>query len=156
MTDAIARTGTIIGFDWGERFIGVAVGERLTGTAHSLATIVATRPDLRFAAIGRLIDEWQPGLAVVGVPVATNGGVHALAARALRFARQIEGRFRLPFALVNEHLSSATAAAELARAGHTGRRAKDDVHAAAAQVILQSYLEDPARVIDPATIEAPS
>ena len=149
MMPAHADRGTVIGIDWGERFIGIAIGERETRTAHPLTHIKAVARAERFAAIERIVNEWKPVLAVIGLPVHDDGRAHALAPRTVRFARALEGRMRLPFVLVNEYLSSAEASAALARSGHGGRAAKDDVHAAAATVILQNYLDDPTAVIDP-------
>src|SRR5690606_34929312 len=84
---------TVLAFDFGLKRIGVAVGEPELGTAHPLAPIAAPG----FDAIGRLVAQWRPAALVVGLPVAEDGE-HALARRVERFARQLEGRFRLPVA----------------------------------------------------------
>lgn len=134
---------TVLAFDFGERFTGVAVGETETGIAHPLATIEARGTAERFAAIATLVDEWKPGLAVVGLPLAEDGTAHAMTERARRFARQIGGRFRLKVALVDERFSSAEAESRLAAAGRGGRDQKDDVHPVAAQLLLEAYFDDP-------------
>jgi putative holliday junction resolvase len=135
-------------FDFGERFVGVAIGEAALGSAHPLTMIDATDTDARFAAIRALIDEWTPSALVVGVPLSLDGTEHAMTERAQRFARQLEGRFRLPIRLVDERLTSVEAESLLAASGrrvHMGKRGKktkDDLHALAAQLILQSYFDD--------------
>jgi putative Holliday junction resolvase len=131
----------VLAFDFGSRRIGVAVGSTLLRQARALATIDGERVAPRFARIGELIDEWQPGLLVVGIPVHADGAEHAMTARAQRFARQLEGRFRLPVARADERYTTQEASAQLAasRAGPRGRDARD---ALAAQLILQGWFDE--------------
>jgi putative Holliday junction resolvase len=137
-----AAQGSVLAFDFGERYVGVAVGDTVTGIAHPLETIDAEASAPRFAAIARLVAEWQPVLLVVGLPLSLDGEEHELTRRARRFARQVEGRFGLPVAFADERLSSADAEARLREAGRGGRRNKDLVHPVAAQIILQAYFDD--------------
>ena len=134
--------GTVLGFDFGERFIGVAVGESMLGVAHPLQTVDAEANDARFAAIAALLKEWRPALLVVGLPLALDGTEHELTRRARRFARQLEGRFGLPVAFADERLSSTEAASRLRDIGRGGRENKNLTHSVAAQVILQSYFDE--------------
>jgi putative Holliday junction resolvase len=136
-----ARTGTVLAFDYGERFVGVAVGEAEVGVAHPLATIDERATAPRFAAIAALIDEWKPALLVVGLPLGLDGEPHELTRRAESFARRLEGRFGLPVTLVDERLSSVDAEERLRATGCGGRKHKDLVHPVAAQVILQDWLD---------------
>ena len=84
--------GTVLGFDYGERFVGVAVGESGVRVAHPLTTIDTRVAAARFRAIAALIAEWQPVRLVVGLPLALAGDRHELTRRAERFARQLETR----------------------------------------------------------------
>jgi putative Holliday junction resolvase len=136
-----AGPGTVLAFDYGERFVGVAVGESGVRVAHPLTTIDARVAAVRLEAIATLIAEWRPAQLVVGLPLALSGDRHALTRRAERFARQLETRFRLPVALVDERLSSAEAADRLRAAGRGGRQGKHLVHPMAAQVILQDFFD---------------
>lgn len=139
--------GTVLGFDFGEKRIGVAVGERAVGQAHPLTTIRAEANADRFAAIGALLAEWQPGSLVVGKPLHIDGTPHAMTARCTRFANQLRGRFGLPVFEADERLTSADADGRLLEAGLSSRQRRDHVDAVAAQLILQSYLDahpDPA------------
>jgi putative Holliday junction resolvase len=135
--------GTVIAFDFGDRYVGVAVGETATASAHPLATIDAASNDERFEAIAKLVDEWKPAVAVVGLPLNEDGTPHEATARAKRFAQRVGGRFRLPVVLVDERFTSVEAAARLADAGRKGRAAKHELHPVAAQLILRSYFDDP-------------
>ena len=79
---------SFLSFDFGTLRVGVASGNTVTRTAQPLRTIAATG-DARFAAIGKLIDEWKPDALVVGVPYHPDGAPHDNTARAQRFARQL-------------------------------------------------------------------
>ena len=136
--------GTVLAFDFGEKRIGVAVGERLLAQAHPLTTIRGEANAERFSAIAALINEWQPVCLVVGLPVALDGAAHAMTARCTRFANQLRGRFGLPVDYAEERLSSVEAEERLREAGHNARGARDHIDAMAAQIILQCHFERPA------------
>jgi len=122
---------SFLAFDFGLKRVGVAAGNSLTRQATPLRTIAA-EGDERFAAIARLIAEWQPDALVVGVPVHPDGTPHDNTRRAQRFARQLHGRFRLPVHEVDERYSTTEAAAAGAR----------DLDAASAAIILEQYLHN--------------
>jgi putative Holliday junction resolvase len=132
---------TVLAFDYGDRFLGVAVGETGVGVAHPLVTIGDRAAQARFDEIAALIAEWRPARLVVGLPLALDGTPHELTRRARRFARQLEGRFGLPVTLVDERLTSAEAEERLRAIGRGGRADKDLTHPVAAQVILQDFLD---------------
>lgn len=136
-SDTAAMT-TLLGFDYGTRRIGVAVGQRVTGTARALTCLSTVQDKPDWPAIGRLIDEWRPAALIVGTPQYPDGQVHPVAAAAQRFARQLEGRYRLPVHLIDESLSSIEAAA---LQSPRERRQQAPVDALAAQVILQTWLD---------------
>ena len=133
-------SGTLIGFDFGERRIGVAVGETSTRIANPLGAIEESANDARFRAIGRIVDEWQPAAFVVGRPRHADDSEHAVAKLAEKFARRLEARYHLPVAFVDETLSSAIAESQL-RETRTRATRKADIDALAAAIILQSYLD---------------
>ncbi|MRR08580.1 Holliday junction resolvase RuvX [bacterium] len=138
--DAIP-SGTVLAFDFGLKRIGVAIGEMMLGQARPLATIAQEANDARFAAIGRLIEEWQPATLIVGLPLTVDGEEHEMSARCRRFAHQLEGRYRLPVRLVDERFSSVTAEERLAGRGLDWRQRKQAVDAEAATVILQDWFD---------------
>jgi putative Holliday junction resolvase len=139
---ATKQNGSVIAFDFGERFVGVAVGETMLGVAHPLDTIDAQANEPRFAAIGVLIAQWSPILLVVGLPLSMDGSEHEMTRRARRFGRQLEGRFYLPVAFSDERLSSAEADLLLREQGRSGQAHKNLNHTVAAQVILQAYFDE--------------
>ena len=104
------RPQRLLGFDYGTRQIGVAVGQTLTGSAQPLLVLKARDgvPDWR--QIAALIDEWKPDALVVGLPLNMDGTPSDMSARAEKFARRLEGRYRLTVHCVDERLSTFEAA----------------------------------------------
>lgn len=133
--------GTLLAFDFGEKRIGVAVGDTLLKLAHPLLTIEAEENAAKFTQIESLLKEWRPALLVVGLPMSMEGEAHAMTALAQKFAQRLEGRFNLPVVMVDERLSSAEASQSLREAGIHGRAQKQMLDQVAAQTILQSYFD---------------
>jgi putative Holliday junction resolvase len=135
---------TILAFDFGSRWIGVAVGDTETRIANPVGMFEAENPSRRMAEVESLLREWRPERLLVGLPLSMDGSEHEVTRRARRFARQLEARFGLAVDLADERLSSASARESLRESGKGGRRHKQDVHALAAKVILQGYLDESA------------
>jgi putative Holliday junction resolvase len=132
-------TRTVLAFDFGLKRIGVAVGEPELGTAHPLPAVAAPGFDM----ITKLISEWRPAALVVGLPVAERGE-HPLAKRVERFARQLEARFRLPVARVDERFTSVEAESRLRGTTKKSGMKKTSIDSVAAQLILEQYLDEQA------------
>ena len=135
-------TGTVLAFDFGEKRIGVAVGESLLKVAHPLTTIHAEQNELKFAQIASIVQEWRPSLLVVGLPMHMDNEPHLLTQLSKKFAQRLEGRFNLPVMMIDERLSSFDAAQNLNAAGVSGIKQKAMLDAVAAQSILQSYFDN--------------
>lgn len=128
----------LLGFDFGSKRIGVAVGQELTRSARALVTLNNRNGAPDWEAITRLITEWQPAAMVVGLPLNLDGSDHEITRLARRFGNRLSGRYNLPVYTMDERLSSAEAEAQLAE---QGRYEKADVDKLAAQLILQGWLE---------------
>ncbi len=135
------QSGTVLAFDFGERRIGIAVGEHLIHSANPLTTIDSESNEVRFAAITTLIHEWQPKLLVVGLPLSLDGSETEVTQLCKKFARRLNGRFNLPVMLVDERYSSAEASQLLNQTGIKGRAQKAMLDQVAAQTILRSYFD---------------
>ncbi|MEI8327130.1 MAG: Holliday junction resolvase RuvX, partial [Betaproteobacteria bacterium] len=129
MANIPGKLQTFLAFDYGAKRTGVAVGNRLTQTATPQATLSA-QGDAKFPLIEARIREWQPDALVIGVPFHPDGASHENTERALRFARQLRGRFKLPVFEVDERYSTT----EALQAG------AKDADAAAACIILEQFL----------------
>lgn len=125
---------TLLGFDFGDKRIGVAVGQTLTGTASALTTLAMQQQKPDWQAIGRLIEQWQPGALVVGIPLTMTGESQPMTDRAKAFARRLEGRYHLPVHGVDERLST--------RDARDNRRSSYNVDSEAARIILETWLSE--------------
>ena len=114
--------GTVLAFDFGEKRIGVATGETLLGSAHPLTVIRAETNDDRFAAIGKLIAEWQPVQLVVGLPTHADGTPHEMTRLATKFGERLKRRFNLPVGFADERLTSLDAERGCAKPAATASR----------------------------------
>ncbi len=129
----------VLGFDFGSKRIGVAVGQELTATARELVTLNNRNGAPDWEAITGLIEQWQPDALVVGLPLNLDGTDHEVSRLARRFGNRLHGRYNLPVFHIDERLSSAEAEQQLA-----GKRQHDkgEVDRVAARLILESWLSE--------------
>jgi putative holliday junction resolvase len=136
----------VLAFDFGQRRIGVACGDTVSRSAAPLEAVPAGSAGPRWDVIESLLREWQPALAVVGLPYNVNGSDSAMTQAAREFAAELERRCRLPVALVDERYSSREAEAKLKSERESGLRrrrvVKADVDAAAACIILERWFTE--------------
>lgn len=138
---ASACTETYLGFDFGELNIGVAVGQRISGTATGLETIRVSSNGAKWKAITRLVEDWRPSGFVVGLAHQMDGSENPITQPTLRFCRQLEGRFRLPVFTMDEMLSTVESR-HVFYQERTKRSAEflDFKDTISAQLILQTWL----------------
>lgn len=136
----------ILAFDFGKRRIGVACGDTVSRTASPKEAVPTGPNGPRWELIDALLREWQPAQIVVGLPYNVDGSDSTMTNEARSFAGEVERRYRLPVALVDERYSSREAEARLKSARESGQRrrrvAKADVDAAAACVILERWFSE--------------
>jgi putative Holliday junction resolvase len=133
----------LFGFDVGTKIIGVAVGNRLTGTARGLAAVAVRDGQPDWQILDTLRREWLPAELVVGLPLDNEGQEQPMTRTARRFAQRIGDRYSLPVVFTDERMSSQEAARRFAAGRAAGTRKKSDaknIDAEAAAVILESYL----------------
>lgn len=135
------ESGTVLAFDFGERRIGIAVGEHLINSANPLTTIDSESNEVRFATITQLVNEWRPKLLVVGLPLSLDGSETEVTQLCKKFARRLNGRFNLPVIMIDERYSSTEASQLLNESGIKGRAQKAMLDQVAAQTILRSYFD---------------
>ena len=137
---------TVLGFDYGRRKIGIAVGQTSTGFAEGIATIQADSPAGPWLKIGKLIENWQPDTLVVGLPLALDGSEPKFAVYVREFARQLHCRFELPVDFVDETLTTDFADAIIRETTASGKRItkrrKSVRDQLAAELILKTYLHE--------------
>ena len=125
---------TVMAFDYGTRRVGVAVGNTELRASQALKTITAANIDALFSEIERVLQEWQPGQIVVGLPMHPDGAEHEMTAKAKRFGNQIHGRFNLPVTWVDERYTSAVL--------EGNPQMNDNLDAHSAALILEQYFAE--------------
>lgn len=125
---------TMMAFDFGTRRVGVAVGNSMTKSGQALKTIAAPSSDALFRDIETLLKEWQPDQLVVGKPIHPDGAPHEMTAKAVRFGNQLNGRFHLPVAWVDERYTSAVLEGD--------QEMRDNLDAHSAVLILEQYFSE--------------
>lgn len=155
-------TSTFLGFDYSRNKIGIAVGQRLTGTASSLTTLLShgdrhsNSKKVDWPGIDQLIEQWRPVALIVGLPLTMEGEEQETTETAKIFGNQLNERYNLPIHYMDERLSSREASHLLGYDGHTsprrysktGKKVKKnkqqghDIDQVAAQLILQSWLNE--------------
>jgi putative Holliday junction resolvase len=136
----MSQVRTFLGFDFGMKNIGVAVGQELTHTANPLTVIKAREGIPNWDQIQALIDEWQPQQLIVGLPYNMDGSEQEMTAAARRFGNRLNGRFHLPVEWQDERLSTFEALDQLGIQSKMQSNNREDVDRISAQLILQSWL----------------
>lgn len=131
---------TLLGFDFGLKNIGVAVGQELTQTANPLTVIKARDGIPDWDEIKALLDQWQPQLLIVGLPLKMDDSEQEMTAASRRFGNRLHGRFQIPVEWQDERLSTYEALAQLGIRNKMQSNNRGDVDRISAQLILQSWL----------------
>ncbi|MBE0457884.1 MAG: Holliday junction resolvase RuvX [Pseudoalteromonas prydzensis] len=132
---------TVMGFDFGTTSIGVAIGQELTGTASSLTAIKAKDGIPNWDFIKKYVDEWQPDLLVVGLPLNMDGTNQEVTFKAKKFANRLHNHYGLPVETQDERLTTADAKARLFEQGGYRSLGKGNVDNMSAVIILESFFE---------------
>jgi putative holliday junction resolvase len=136
----MSSTRTILGFDFGMKNIGVAVGQELTYTANPLTVIKAKDGIPNWDEIATLLQQWKPQLLIVGLPLNMDGSEQEMTAAARRFGNRLNARFKLPVDWQDERLTTFEALDQLGINSKMQSNTRGDVDRISAQLILQSWL----------------
>ncbi|MSO28710.1 MAG: Holliday junction resolvase RuvX [Candidatus Planktophila sp.] len=135
----MSHIGRRIAFDYGDVRIGVAVCDPDGILATPLTTLQSKDPALKKQIAG-LIDEYEPRKIYVGQPKLLSGADGSAVAKALVFAEMLTSNFDIPVVLVDERLSTVSAAKQLRESGVNAKNARSVIDAAAAVAILEQGL----------------
>jgi putative holliday junction resolvase len=137
------NTDTYLGFDFGNKKIGISIGQIITSTASPLQTIRSINQNPNWEIITKLIEEWRPAGLVVGISKQADGSDNPITPRMLKFCRQLEGRYQLPVYQQDETLSTFEAKQMLFDEVSVNASKLWEVQdQLAAQLILQTWLND--------------
>jgi len=132
----------LLGFDYGTKQIGVAVGQAITGQARELCVLKAQNGVPDWSQIERLVKEWQPDAMVVGLPLNMDGTPSEMSERAAKFARRLHGRFNLPVHTHDERLTTFEAKGHRLAQGQRDGYRQRPVDALAAALLLEGWLTE--------------
>jgi putative Holliday junction resolvase len=130
----------LLGFDFGMKRIGVAVGQTVTKTARPLGMVRAVQGKPDWNAVQQFVKTWQPDGLIVGIPLNMDGTEQPLTHAAQKFADQLHNRFQLPVYGMDERLSSIDARERLFEKGGYRALQKTQIDSIAAELILQNWL----------------
>ena len=129
----------ILSFDFGMRYIGVAIGQKLTNTTNSLPAILAKDGIPQQGQLEKLIEEWRPSVIIVGNPLNLDGSMQEITFCARKFANRLREKYQLPVHLIDE--SYSTKQAKQITNFHEHRDYLAALNSKAAEIILQRWLE---------------
>lgn len=141
----VAIEGILLGFDFGLKRIGTAVGQTLTMTATPLKTLQASEGAPTWSEVDAIIQQWNPNALVVGIPLNMDGTEQPLTKLARQFGLHLKNRYRLPVYGADERLTSCAARQSLFDAGGYKLLKKKPIDSYAAQIILESWMAESAK-----------
>lgn len=130
----------LLGFDFGMKRIGVAVGQTVTKTARPLTTLKANQGVPQWDMLNKLIKIWHPDGLIIGIPLNMDGTEQPLTLAARNFAQSLQTRYQLPVYEMDERLSTKDARERLFEQGGFKALQNGQVDSVAAQLILQNWL----------------
>ncbi|UAA39791.1 Holliday junction resolvase RuvX [Paraneptunicella aestuarii] len=132
---------SILGFDFGSKSIGVAIGQEVTGTASPLPALKARDGIPDWDAIAAIYDEWKPNIVVVGLPLNMDGTTQQVTFAAKKFANRLHNKFKIPVETYDERLTTTDAKARLFELGGYKKLEKGKIDSVSACLIIESWLE---------------
>ncbi|OEU96686.1 Holliday junction resolvase RuvX [Streptomyces oceani] len=136
------RRGRRLAVDVGDVRIGVASSDPDGLLASPLETVPGRDLPAAHRRLAALVEEYAPLEVLVGLPRSLNGGEGPAAAKVRAFAERLaRGIVPVPVRLVDERMSTVTAAREMRDSGVSSKKGRSRVDQAAAVVILRSALE---------------
>lgn len=138
--------GRTIGLDIGDARTGVAVSDELGMVATALDTVQMSEPAADALAIKQIVEEQQAILVVAGIPLNQYGEIGPQAEKVLAFIEELKKVIDIEIVTQDERFSTQAANRALAAANIKSRKRKKVIDKAAAQQILQLYLDRRANI----------
>ena len=133
--------GNILSFDFGEKRIGIAIGNNITNNTHPLETIETPKKIDRFKKIELLLEIWKPVQLVVGYPLNDDGSISRMSLLAKKFGEKLKNKFNISVYFVDERFSSSEAELKLKKLEKNLKKRKHIIDQVAAMIILDSFFE---------------
>ena len=134
--------GNILSFDFGEKRIGVAIGNSITKSSHPLETINTSKNTERYKLIELLLKTWEPVKLVIGYPLNDDGTLSKMSLLAKKFGMKLGNKYNIPIAMIDERFTSSEADLELKKFEKNFKKRKIVVDQVAAMIILDSFFQN--------------
>ena len=134
--------GNILSFDFGEKRIGVAIGNSITESYHPLETINTSKNTERYKIIESLLKSWEPIKLVIGYPLNDDGTVSYMSTMAKKFGIKLKNKYNIPIVMIDERFTSLEADLELKKIEKNFKKRKIVVDQVAAMIILESFFQN--------------
>ncbi|HEX7056369.1 MAG TPA: Holliday junction resolvase RuvX [Bacilli bacterium] len=131
----------IMGFDYGDRTIGVAVSDELLWTAQGVETIQRATDERDLSRIRQLVEQFDVAEIVVGLPKNMNNTIGPRGEICIAFAQTLQETLKLPVHLWDERLTTVSAERTLLEADMSRKKRKQVIDKMAAVLILQGFLD---------------
>jgi len=136
----MSMPGQVLGFDFGLKSIGVAVGHTLTGSARGLGAVSVRQGVVAWQSVDRYIADWGPDACVLGLPLHMDGSVQSFHPQLVHFKKTLEGRYNIPVYWQDERLTTVEAKAQIFESGGAKKLTKARIDAKSAEIILRQWL----------------
>ena len=134
--------GNILSFDFGEKRIGVAIGNSITKSSHPLETINTSKNTERYKLIELLLKTWEPIKLVIGYPLNDDGTLSKMSLLAKKFGIKLTNKYNIPITMIDERFTSSEADLELKKFEKNFKKRKIVVDQVAAMIILDSFFQN--------------
>lgn len=141
MPDTPDTIRSVLGIDYGEKRIGIATGQTITGTATPVTTLNQVNGNPDWQGLRQQIEHWRPDALLVGMPYYTDGSESPMTLSVRAFCDELKKRFQLSVIEVNETLSSYEAETLLREHKKIGQHNKAEIDRMAAALIVQNWLD---------------
>lgn len=130
-----------IAFDYGEINVGIAIGQNITNTAYPLTTLKLNKGKINQKELNKLIIDWNPKLAIIGLPLNMDGTNQKITNKVYKFANFLKKYFNIPFKLEDERLTTIESK-EIIYKRKKHKFLKKNINSYSAAIILESWFRN--------------
>ena len=132
------ESGVVMAFDYGLRNIGIAIGQNITKSASTFYAIKAKEGVPDWVKLDSIIEEWEPGLIIVGDPFNMDGTKSEFQKKIAKFSTELKNRYEIELQMIDERLTTKEAK-ERIQDKPDGIKDSANKHSISAQIILEDW-----------------
>ena len=134
----VKESGVVMGFDYGLRNIGIAIGQNITKSSSTFYVIKAKEGVPDWIKLDSIIEEWEPGLFIVGDPFNMDGTKSEFQKKIVKFSSRLKKRYGVEIQMIDERLTTKEAKDRLESESNILRTSSNE-HSISAQIILEDW-----------------